>query len=151
MRHMEKKEVHLSIVAPGFISRCVLFSLCGMFLGAMVAFLFVGMWSTGPVLSLAGRPLQASPNPQSSPGIPGVPPPWEPVFPPRNTKAANAAILKAKREEAKRDAVTLVELAESLKNDLAQSNERVMPISYVKRAEKIEKLAKKIKNWAKSK
>ena len=59
-------------------------------------------------------------------------------------------MLKAKLEEAKRDAATLAELADSLKDDVARSKESVIALSTAEKAEKIEKLAKKIKKWAKS-
>ncbi len=69
---------------------------------------------------------------------------------PSRTSAANGEMLKAKLEEAKRDTATLAELADSLKDDVARSKESVIALSTAEKAEKIEKLAKKIKRWAKS-
>lgn len=68
----------------------------------------------------------------------------------RKGPAADQAILKAKFEEAKRNADTLAELAQSLKSDLDKGNENVVSLLVVKKAEKIEKLAEKIKKWGKA-
>ena len=112
--------------------------------------------SKSPELTVAGRALQASPSPQGdnrsveqnqmSHGMP----PLGTNKPGGRTKPVDAAILKAKREEATRDAATLAELAASLKRDLDQSTDQVVPVIYFEKAEQIEKLAKKLKNWAKS-
>lgn len=64
--------------------------------------------------------------------------------------AVDPKILKAKYEEAKRDADTLAGLAQSLKSDLEKGNENVAPFFVVQRAEQIEKLAKKIKKWGRA-
>ncbi len=63
--------------------------------------------------------------------------------------AGNVGLRKARLEEARRVVATLAELAESLKKDLAQANEEVVPVSTLDKAEQIEQLAKKIKKWAK--
>ncbi len=57
--------------------------------------------------------------------------------------------LKQKLAEMKRRSTALVALANSLDNELANTREDVLPITVVQRAEKIEKLAKEIKNWGK--
>ena len=70
--------------------------------------------------------------------------------PTRNKKeTGNVELRKARLEEAKRDVATLADLAESLKKDLAQANEAVVPVSTLDKAEQIEQLAKKIRKWAK--
>jgi len=63
--------------------------------------------------------------------------------------AVDPAILKAKYEDAKRNADALAELALALKSDLDKGNENVAPLDVPQRAEKIEKLAKKLKKWGK--
>ena len=57
--------------------------------------------------------------------------------------AVDPTILKARYEDAKRNADALAELAVSLKSDLDRGNENVAPLDVPQRAEKIEKLAKK--------
>lgn len=58
-------------------------------------------------------------------------------------------ILKANFEKMKRDADELADLAKSLQEDLNKSNANVLSLGIVEKAEKIEKLAKKIKSTAK--
>jgi hypothetical protein len=58
-------------------------------------------------------------------------------------------LLKANFERMKRDAEELAALAQSLHDELEKSNEHVLSLEVVKKAGKIEKLAKKIKNAAK--
>ena len=57
-------------------------------------------------------------------------------------------LLKSNFEKVKRDADDLVELAKSLQEDLGKANENVLSLKVVEKAEKIEKLAKKIKTTA---
>src|SRR5579859_2699209 len=59
------------------------------------------------------------------------------------------AILKSNFEKMKRDSENLVSLAKSLQQEIEKSNENVLSLKVVERAEKIEKLAKKIKDSAK--
>lgn len=143
----------MSASNPSFESRRVLSPLCDVFVIVVVTFLAFGAWFTDPPFNDSGRTLLANPVPQGDNrsiernimghGMP--PPPTGKAAP----GGANKELSKAKREEAQRDAATLAELAESLKKDLAQGNENVVPMSTLEKAEKIEKLAKKIKNWAK--
>ncbi len=58
-------------------------------------------------------------------------------------------LLKSNFEKVKRDAADLVALAKSLQEDLDKSNENVLSLKVVEKAEKIEKLARKIKITAK--
>jgi hypothetical protein len=58
-------------------------------------------------------------------------------------------LLKSNFEKMQQDARELVELAKSLEDDLNKSNENVLSLKIVDRADKIEKLARKIKNSAK--
>ncbi len=54
-------------------------------------------------------------------------------------------LLKSNIEKMKRDAEELAALTKSLQGDIAASNENVMSLKIVETAEKIEKLARKIK------
>jgi hypothetical protein len=58
-------------------------------------------------------------------------------------------LLKSNFDKMKRDSADLVSLAKSLQEDIEKSNENVLSLKVVERAEKIEKLAKKIKASAK--
>ena len=58
-------------------------------------------------------------------------------------------LLKANFEKVKRDADDLLVLAKSLQEDVGKSNENVLSLRVVEKAEKIEKLAKRIKSTAK--
>ena len=57
-------------------------------------------------------------------------------------------LLRQNFEKTKRDAEELATLAKALQDDLAKSNENVLSLTVVDKAEKIEKLAKRIKNTA---
>jgi hypothetical protein len=57
-------------------------------------------------------------------------------------------LIKANFEKMKHDAEELAVLAKSLHDELDKSNEHVLSLDVVEKAEKIEKLAKKIKNTA---
>jgi hypothetical protein len=57
-------------------------------------------------------------------------------------------LLKDNFEKMKRDADELADLAKSLQEDLNKSNENVFSLGVVDKADKIEKLAKKIKGTA---
>jgi len=57
-------------------------------------------------------------------------------------------LLKSNFAKMKSDADELLELSKSLQADLDKSNENVLSLRVVDRAEKIEKLAKKIKELA---
>lgn len=58
-------------------------------------------------------------------------------------------LLKSSFEKMKRDAEDLASLAQSLQEDLEKSNENVLSLKIVNKADKIERLAKKIKEAAK--
>ena len=57
-------------------------------------------------------------------------------------------LLKDNFEKMKRDADELADLAKSLQEDLNKSNENVFSLGVVDKADKIEKLAKRIKGTA---
>jgi hypothetical protein len=124
--------------------------------GAVVMIVVPANLSNSPKFTVTDRELLAGPNPQGdnrsieqNQMSHGLPPPG-PGKSAGRTPAVNPAVRKAKREEAMRDAATLADLAASLKKDLDQSNDQVVPVIYFDKAEQIEKLAKKLKNWAKS-
>jgi hypothetical protein len=56
------------------------------------------------------------------------------------------AIVKADDEKSKEDVREILELAEELKSDLDENDEFVVDLRSLRRAERIEKLAKDIKN-----
>ncbi len=66
----------------------------------------------------------------------------------RLSKKQKQDLLKSNFERMKRDADELAELAKSLQDDLSKSNENVFSLKVVDKAERIEKLAKKIKSTA---
>ena len=63
-----------------------------------------------------------------------------------NGKSRTMAIVKADHEKSQEDVREILELAEELKNDLDKNDEFVVDIRNLRRAERIEKLAKDIKN-----
>ena len=57
-------------------------------------------------------------------------------------------LMKANFEKMKRDAGELADLAKALQEELNKSNENILSLDIVEKADKIEKLAKKIKGSA---
>jgi hypothetical protein len=57
-------------------------------------------------------------------------------------------LLRANFEKMKRDAGELADLAKALQEELNKSNENILSLDVIEKAEKIEKLAKKIKGAA---
>jgi hypothetical protein len=60
-------------------------------------------------------------------------------------KSQREAILKSEHEKSLRDVSEIRELAESLEEELKENDYHVLPIPALKKAEEIEKLAKRIK------
>jgi hypothetical protein len=77
-----------------------------------------------------------------------VPEPTEPVPSTPLSKKQKQDLLKDNFAKMKRDAEELADLAKSLQEDVNKSNENVLSLKVVDKAEKIEKLAKKIKGTA---
>jgi hypothetical protein len=92
-------------------------------------------------------PPQRADSPQAS-ALQEELPRTEPGLPPGLSQKQRRDLLKANFEQTKRDADELAALAKSLQEDLAKSNENVLSLHIVEKAEKIEKLAKKIKSTA---
>lgn len=89
---------------------------------------------------------------QQSPGFPG--PQQQPLPTPEvNTQPSlspkqKQELLKSGFQQMKKDSDQLLELARSLQKDLDKTNQNVLSVKVVDKAERIEKLAKKIKNTA---
>jgi hypothetical protein len=62
-----------------------------------------------------------------------------------NGKSQQEEILKAEHEKTLQDAAQLVKLSEELQDDLIKEDRHVLSIASLKKAEDIEKLAKKIR------
>ena len=61
-----------------------------------------------------------------------------------NGKSQNEAILKAEYQRSLKDAAQLVELSQSLQQELQANDSHVLSVSSLKKAEEIEKIAKRI-------
>jgi hypothetical protein len=80
--------------------------------------------------------------------LPESAPAEETAVPPALTRKQKKDLLKQNFEKMKRDADELATLAKALQEELAKSNENVLSFQVVTKAEKIEKLAKRIKSTA---
>ncbi len=67
---------------------------------------------------------------------------------PRILRKQRQELLKSNLDKMRRDADEMADLATSLQEDLRKANQNVFSLTIVQRAEKIEKLAKKIKETA---
>ncbi len=112
-----------------------------------------GPWLEAPrgisAIALA-RPLQARTPPAgstSSEQVQGLPPNLESPEIPLSDKQKRE-MLKANFNRMKRDAKELADLAKDLRDQLDKSNENVLSLGIVEKADKIEKLARKIKSTA---
>lgn len=89
------------------------------------------------------------PVPRGLPQPQGQSPVVQPgVTPSPLTPKQQRALLKANYTKMKQDANELAGLAKSLQDELNKSNENVLSVDVVEKADRIEKLAKKIKNAA---
>ena len=86
-------------------------------------------------------PPRGLPNPQNPPVQPEE-------APPALTPKQQRELLKSRYEKLKQEATQLSDLAKSLQQDLDKSNSDVLSLGVVDKADKIEKLAKKIKSEA---
>ena len=97
----------------------------------------------------AGAPVALqhhTPNPAQEPLIPPETPTREGPTP--LTPKQKDALLKRNFETMKQQADELARLAKSLQDDLDKSNQNVLSLGVIDKAERIEKLAKKIKSGA---
>ena len=97
-------------------------------LAAIGGFAGQGVWSQG----------RRQPGPRG----PRFPSESETVPPPH--PSISRKMLRASFEELQKDVERLAELANSLKEEITKSNEDVMPVEGLQKAEEIEKLAKKV-------
>jgi hypothetical protein len=91
-------------------------------------------------------PNQAQPRPL--PTIPNGPDQPDLNAPPALTPKQQRELLKSRYEKLKQESAELADLAKSLQQDLDKSNSDVLSLKVVDKAEKIEKLAKRIKSEA---
>ena len=90
---------------------------------------------------------------QSQGAVPGNPlgnrfPDNSPNFP-KPTREQKKALLDSNFKKLKQHAKALAELSKSLQDDIEKSNENVLSLDIVRKAEQAEKLAKQIKDEAK--
>jgi hypothetical protein len=117
----------------------------------LIAFLILAFSVTcaarGPWRAEA-RSAQVTQTPPRPVPTPQNPPEQPDMNPPALTPKQQRELLKSRYEELKREATQLADLAKSLQQDLDKSNSDVLSLSVVDKADKIEKLAKKIKSEA---
>ena len=95
---------------------------------------------------LAGQ-FEQIPNPQRNPGITGRPVPRGAEPTPPDPKE----ILKENQKNLRRDVDQLVQLAQDLKTEADQTNQtNVLSLTFIHKAEKIEKLVRQIKSLARA-
>jgi len=112
-----------------------------------------GPWLDAPrgvSATALASPLQARTSPAgstSSEAVQGLQPNLESPQIPLSDKQKRE-LLKANFDKMKRDAKELADLAKNLQDQLDKSNENVLSLGVVEKADKIEKLARKIKSTA---
>ena len=99
-----------------------------------------------PAQISATSPMRQSPHPALPQSI-EVPPDVPPLSPAANAKRQRD-LMKANYEKLKQEADELANLAKSLQDELSSSSPDVLSLKVVQNAEKIEKLAKKIRGSA---
>jgi len=122
----------------------------------LVLLLFVlGMCLGAPLQTAPGVPDAISPPSVDAPPVPTplraqmpLPPHEEEEPAARITRKQKRDLLKQNFEKMKRDAEELAALAKALQEELDKSNENLLSWQVVNKAEKIEKLAKRIKSTA---
>lgn len=101
----------------------------------MKKFLLVALLAIAPVFSQFEAPNRTK-TPEESAGSDVKLP---------NGKSQQEAILKAEYQKTLQDAAQLVKLAEELQDDLTKEDRHVLSLASLKKAEDIEKLARKIR------
>ena len=101
---------------------------------------------------------QGADEPKHRPALPMVQTPGQqPILPPDfpNEKSLppltpkqQRQLLKASYERMKQEADELADLAKSLQDEMKKSNQEILSLQILEKADRIEKLAKKIKNEA---
>lgn len=116
--------------------------------------LILGIPPVGPALPVPGRlgSTSAFPAQRVRAGIPPAEPEPEPPLGAATssqiTPKQRREMMKANFEKMKRDAEELTTLAKALQEELDKASENVLSLQIVDKAEKIEKLAKRIKSTA---
>jgi hypothetical protein len=119
----------------------------------------VGVLLLAPLISVAAAPrlhskteqqgnsssVAAAPQPQGQRLPPGLAPD---MTPPPLTAKQQRDLLKANYQKMKQEVDELAGLAKSLQDELNKSNQNILSLQIVDKADKIEKLAKKIKSEA---
>ena len=108
-------------------------------------------WARGTIFATA-----ATSPPQAQAAAPGGGTPQavhraqtnEDLIPSPLTQKQKRDLLKANFEKMKQDAGELADLAKALQQELNKSNENILSLDIVEKAEKIEKLARRIKGTA---
>jgi hypothetical protein len=101
-------------------------------------------WTPNPAQPMVSLQIQPTPNAQQPQPIP----PPDNGTPPNLTPKQKQDLLKSGFAQMKKDTDQLLELAKSLQKEIDKGNENVLSVQVVGKAERIEKLAKKIKNTA---
>ncbi len=114
-----------------------------------IARLLVFSVALGCVTALPGG-AQPSPRPQATPDLsqnqPGQRPRRDPDDPMvKIEKEQQKRLNKERQEELKKDTDRLLELATELKTSVDKSNEHTLSLDVVRKAEEIEKLAKRVR------
>jgi hypothetical protein len=115
---------------------------------ALVASSTLATCQPGPRNDADPTPAQSTPRPLFPTHPQSQSPSTEPENPSPLTPKQQREILKANYAKMKQDADELAALAKALQEDLNKSNENMLSLDVVDKADKIEKLAKKIKNAA---
>lgn len=123
--------------------------------GIALPLFVLGMTLGAPVQLMPGLPdVAATPAPDSGQletpreAQVGVAMQQEEHFPAEITAKQKRDLLKQNLEKMKQDAEELAALAKALEEELGKSNANVLSLKVVEKAEKIEKLAKRIKSTA---
>ena len=116
----------------------------GMLLAAILIFAATSLLFPHSVRD-QGSQTPAVPRPQQGHG---GPPNVPDLSPPPLTPKRQREILKANYQKMKQEADELAGLAKSLQDELTKSNQNVLSLQIVDKADRIEKLAKKIKTEA---
>ena len=123
----------------------------------LLCFLWAGAIVGPDVLARVAEGGQARPARPPASGVPVADPEVFPaqdntVSPPSPplplSQKQKKELLKSNVKKMKKDADELVDLAKSLQGDVNDSNENVLSLKVVDKAEKIEKLARRIRNAA---
>jgi hypothetical protein len=100
--------------------------------------------SAGQTSGVLSSPQQQFPGQNRLPRQPPSPESF-----PKNNQKREKALMDSNFKKLKQHAHDLAELAKSLQTEIEKSNENVLSLEIVKKAEQAEKLARKIKNEAK--